>query len=96
MKKQKTFKRSHSAMAWLLVFFVVFMAELLVYSWCRVQYVQTGFEITEARKEHQRLIAAQNELRVEDARLRSPERIRQLAQERGLIMPNSSQVFVLP
>jgi cell division protein FtsL len=96
MKKQKTFKRSHSAMAWLLVFFVVFMAELLVYSWCRVQYVQTGFEITEARKEHQRLIAAHHELRVENARLKSPERIRQLAQERGLVIPDSSQVFVLP
>ncbi len=96
MRKQKTFKRSHSAIAWLLVFFVVFMAELLVYSWCRIQYVQTGFEITEARKEQQRLIAAYHELRVENARLRSPERIRQLAQERGLVIPDSSQVFVLP
>ena len=96
MRKQKTFKRSHSAIAWLLVFFVVFMAELLVYSWCRVQYVQTGFEITEARKEQQRLKAAHHELMVENARLRSPERIRQLAQERGLVIPDSSQVFVLP
>ena len=72
------------------------MAELLVYSWCRVQYVHTGYEITEARQESQVLIALQQELTVEEARLRSPERIRQIAEKRGLTMPDLGRVFVMP
>lgn len=75
---------------------VVFMAELLVYTWCRVQYVRTGYEITEASREHQRLMELQSKLRVEEARLRSPERIMRIAQERGLVMPDSKQVVLIP
>jgi cell division protein FtsL len=75
---------------------VVFMAELLVYTWCRVQYVQTGYEIAEASKEHQRLMELQTKLQVEEARLRSPERIMRIARQRGLVMPDSKQVVVIP
>lgn len=79
-----------------IVLLALFMAELLVYSWCRVQYVHTGYEIDEARKEKQRLLALNYELKVEDARLRSPERIRRLAQERGLVTPEARQIVVIP
>lgn len=79
-----------------MVVFVFFMAELLVYSWCRVQYVQTGYELNEARQERRDLLALRQELEVEEARLRSPERIRRLAQERGLVVPDSRQIVVLP
>jgi cell division protein FtsL len=79
-----------------MVVFVLFMAELLVYSWCRVQYVQTGYELNEARQERRDLLAFRQELEVEEARLRSPERIRRLAQERGLVVPDSRQIVVLP
>ena len=75
---------------------VVFMAELLVYSWCRVQYVHTGYQITEARRQQQTLIALQQELEVEEARLRSPRRIRRIAKKRGLTMPDLGHVFVMP
>lgn len=75
---------------------VVFMAELLVYTWCRVRYVRIGYEITEASKEHQRLMELHRKLKVEEARLRSPERITRIAQQRGLVMPDSKQVVVIP
>jgi len=75
---------------------VFFMAELLVYTWCRVQYVQTGYEIAEASQENQHLMELQRKLRVEEARLRSPERIMRIARERGLVMPDSKQVVVIP
>ena len=75
---------------------VVLVAELLVYTWCRVQYVRTGYEITEATKEHQRLTELHRRLKVEEARLRSPERIMRIAQQRGLVMPDSKQVMVIP
>jgi cell division protein FtsL len=79
-----------------MVIFVLFMAELLVYSWCRVQYVQTGYELNEARQVRRDLVALRQELKVEEARLRSPERIRRLAQQQGLVVPNSRQIVVLP
>ena len=75
---------------------VVFMAQLLVYTWCRVQYVRTGYEIAEATKEQQRLMELHRKLQVEEARLRSPERIMRIARQRGLVMPDSKQVVVIP
>jgi len=78
------------------VLIVVFMAELLVYSWCRVQYVHTGYEITEAREKGQVLVALQDELKLEEAHLRSPERIRRIAEKRGLTMPDPRRMFVMP
>jgi cell division protein FtsL len=74
---------------------VIFMAELLVYSWCRVQYVQTGFEIAEARQVRQCLVELQRKLKVEEAWLRSRERIRPIAERRGLSVPDPSQILVL-
>jgi len=79
-----------------IAFMVVLMAELLVYTWCRVQYVQTGYEITEATQEHERLMDLHRKLQVEEARLRSPERIMRIARQRGLVMPGSKQVVVIP
>ena len=79
-----------------LAFMVILMAELLVYTWCRVQYVRTGYEITEATQEHQRLTDLHRKLQVEEARLRSPERITRIAEQRGLVMPDSRQIVVIP
>lgn len=94
-KRGATTKGRNTIVPWM-VLFVLFMAELLVYSWCRVQYVQTGYELNEAIKEGHHLLALQQELKVEEARLRSPERIRRIAQEQGLVVPDPGQVVVLP
>jgi cell division protein FtsL len=96
MRKGKTSKKPRFAMTLWVLLIVVFMAELLVYSWCRVQYVHTGYEITEARQKGQVLIALQNELKVEEAHLRSPERIRGIAEKRGLTIPDLGHMFVMP
>lgn len=96
MRKKKVSKKRHPIVAIGIALMVVFMAELLVYTWCRVQYVRTGYEITEATKENQRLMELHRKLKVEEARLRSPERIMRIAQQRGLVMPDSKQVVVIP
>ena len=96
MKRGKVSKRRHPLVAIGVALMVVLVAELLVYTWCRVQYVRTGYEITEATKEHQRLTELHRRLKVEEARLRSPERIMRIAQQRGLVMPDSKQVMVIP
>ena len=96
MRKRRNSKEGHSTMTLWVILIVVFMAELLVYSWCRVQYVHTGYEITEARQKGHVLIALQQKLTVEEARLRSPERIRRIAEKRGLMTPDPERVFVMP
>ena len=95
MTKEKVAKKSSMLPLWL-AFMVILVAELLVYTWCRVQYVKTGYEVTEARQEQERLVELHRKLEVEEARLRSPERIMRIARERGLVMPDSKQVVVIP
>ena len=97
MKKKRVSKKRNPMIGILwVVAVVVLMAELLVYTWCRVQYVQTGYEISEATQENLHLKELYSKLQIERARLRSPERITRIARQRGLVMPDSKQVVVIP
>jgi len=81
---------------WIVLLFV-FIALLLVYTWCRVQYVQTGYEISKAVKINEKRIARNNNLKIEHAYLKSPERIARKAKEKlGLVMPTAKQIIVIP
>ena len=81
---------------WMAVMFV-FIAELLFYTWCRVQNVQHGYEISRQDLSQKQLIAYQNNLKIELARLKSPDRIAQIAkQQLGLIMPTTDKTILLP
>jgi len=74
-----------------------FIVELLFYTWCRVQNVRIGYEITQALAQHQQLVTMHNNLKIETARLKSPERISKIAREQlGLTTPSPGQVIVLP
>lgn len=96
MKRKGVARREHRPVFPWFVLAIVMMAELLIYSWCRVEYVQTGYELNEARQEYHRLAALNHKLKVEQAQLKSPERIKDLARKQGLVMPNPRQVVVLP
>ena len=96
MKGRKVSRGKQPIAAVWVVLMVMFLAEALVYTWCRVQYVRTGYEITEATHENEKLIELHRKFKVEEARLRSPERIMQIAEQRGLVMPDSKQVVVVP
>ena len=75
----------------------LFIAELLFYTWCRVQCVQTRYEISELNVRHQQLVAHQDSLKIELARLKSPKRIAKIAkQQLGLITPTSKQMIIIP
>ena len=74
----------------------VFIAELLFYTWCRVQCVRTRYEITEQTAKIQQLLALQDNLKIELARLRSPQRIAKIAKNQfGLITPTLKQTIVI-
>ena len=80
-----------------IIFMVVFIAELLLYTWCRVNYIDVGYEISKETNKQHELIALQNNLKIELASLKSPERIANIAKDQlGLKAPTKSQTIVIP
>jgi cell division protein FtsL len=74
----------------------IFIAELFFYTWCRVQNVRVGYEISKKRDKHQNLLTLQNNLEVEFARLRAPERLSEIAKHRfNLTIPTPEQIIVV-
>ena len=75
----------------------LFILELFVYTWFRVQCTQIGYEINRATEIQKRQTALQNSLKIELARLKSPERIVKIATDKlGLVMPQPEQIMSLP
>jgi cell division protein FtsL len=80
-----------------IILMVVFIAELFLYTWCRVNFIGVGYEISKETKKQQELIALQNNLKIELASLKSPERIAKIAKDQlGLIVPSKSQTIIIP
>jgi cell division protein FtsL len=81
---------------WLAMLFL-FMGELFFYTWCRVNNVGLGYVVASETDKQSKLLAYQNNLKIELARLKSPERIARIAQEQlGLSMPRAGQTIVMP
>jgi cell division protein FtsL len=93
---EKDIRQKKNIRTWI-VFLFVFIALLLVYTWCRIQCVQAGYEISTAVKINEKRIARNNNLKIEHAYLKSPERIARKAKENlGLIMPTAKQIIIIP
>ncbi|MFO8083054.1 MAG: cell division protein FtsL [Desulfobacterales bacterium] len=97
MKKKKGGKekvRRRTGLSILIM--VLFIAELLFYTWCRVQCISTGYEINQQLDQQKQLLVFQSRLKIEAERLKSPERIAKIAREKlGLQPPNSEQIILL-
>ena len=95
MKSDKSQKLKFTGL-WLAMLFL-FMGELFFYTWCRVNNVGLGYVVASETDKHSKLLAYQNNLKIELARLKSPERIARIAQEQlGLSMPRAGQTIVIP
>jgi cell division protein FtsL len=96
----KAKKRKHRNPKVTIVFLclmLVFIAELLFYTWCRVQSVRIKYEITAQTSRLRQLSAMQDNLKIEFARLKSPSRIAKIAKTQlGLIMPTSKHMILVP
>jgi cell division protein FtsL len=80
-----------------IIFMVVFISELFLYTWCRVNCIDVGYEISKETKKQDELIALQNNLKIELASLKSPERISKIAKDQlGLNTPTKSQTIIIP
>ena len=94
--KAKIRKRAANRMTWIMILFL-FIGELLFYTYCRVQCVQTGIAISSERRKQAELNALQNSLKIELARLKAPERISVIARKNlGLGMPDPAQIILVP
>jgi cell division protein FtsL len=81
---------------WVLVL-SLFIVELLFYTWCRVQCVQVGIATGQENQKIHELEKLQNNLEIELARLKAPERISHIAHNQlALDLPEPRQVIVLP
>jgi cell division protein FtsL len=76
---------------------VIFITELFLYTWCRVQCVKTGYEISKETDRRIKLSSLQNNLKVEIAHLKSPQRIANIAAAQlGLIIPTPEKIITIP
>ena len=90
-------RRNPKMIAVWIALFCIFIVEFLGYAWVRTQCFGVGYEISALMKEQQGLNELQANLRIELARLRSPQRITRIAQEKlGLTLPTPRQTLVMP
>ena len=93
LKKSKKLKFT---VLWTIMLFL-FLSELFFYTWCRVNNVRLGYEVANATEKRTKLLAYQENLKIELARLKSPERIARIATEQlGLSMPRADQKIMIP
>ena len=77
--------------------FSLFLTETLIYTWCRVQCVQTGYAINDETLRQQQLKKLNNSLKIELAHLKAPETISRIARNQlALGMPDPKQIIVVP
>lgn len=80
-----------------IVLLVVFITEMLLYTWSRVQCLRQGYGMSVAIEKQRELQQQQNNLKIELAHLKSPERITKIARERlGLRPPKPEQTVIIP
>jgi cell division protein FtsL len=76
---------------------LAFFSELGFFAWCRVQYVGVKYEIQEQTTKNRKLLAMQDNLKIELRRLKSPRRISKIAREQlDLVTPTPQQTIILP
>jgi cell division protein FtsL len=95
--KKKRKQRNPKVTVICLCLMLVFIAELLFYTWCRVQCVRIKYEIAEQTFRIRQMSAMQDNLKIEFARLKSPSRIAKIARTQlGLITPTSTKMILIP
>ena len=96
-RKKKRERQNPKILALWLLIMGIFIGELLFYTWCRVQCVQANYDIAKATQDQQRLVALQDNLKIELANLKSPQRIATIAREQlGLVTPTSKHMIPIP
>jgi cell division protein FtsL len=67
----------------------------MIYAWQHLSSIEYGYKIEAQKIEKEALLEQNRSLRLEEASLRDPERIEQLAMRMGLVAPHAGQVMHL-
>lgn len=67
----------------------------MIYAWQHLSSIEYGYKIEVQKTERDALLEQNRALRLEEASLRDPERIEQLAMRMGLVAPQAGQVMHL-
>ncbi|SLM30694.1 conserved hypothetical protein [Desulfamplus magnetovallimortis] len=95
MKKEQIMQKKKMLGKWMIVL-AFFLAELFLYTMCRVNYTETGFRISLEKQNQKRLKAYRESLAIEYERLLSPERIAHIARTKlKLKIPEPEQVIYM-
>ncbi len=79
------------------IFLSIFIVEFFFKTWCGVQCIRTGYEITNALNRRKSLICMQKNLQIEIAHLKSPQVLGKIAKKRfGLTIPGPEQIVIIP
>jgi cell division protein FtsL len=73
------------------------MAGIIFYIWIQVQVVNLSYDLSRAQKQRKELVEINKKLRIQQANLKAPDRIEQIAlNQLGLRPPQRGQVEILP
>ncbi|MFO7839288.1 MAG: hypothetical protein R6X08_07305 [Desulfosalsimonadaceae bacterium] len=96
-KKSPSTRLSPGLVRMFLLLLLIFLVEFFFHTWCGVQCIRTGYEITAAEKRQEELLEMQKSLQVELARLTAPQSLsRAAARQFNLRTPEPEQMVVLP
>ncbi len=75
----------------------IFLAELMFYTWCRIQCTNTGYAIARENKKNYNHLSLQRNLEIELTQLKSPNRVARIARNQlGLDIAKPEQIRSLP
>lgn len=95
IKKEQIRQKKKLLGKWMIIL-TVFLTELFLYTLCRVNYTETGFNISREKRIQKGLKNYREELIIEHERLLSPDRIAQIARTKlDLRIPDPSQVIYM-
>jgi len=73
----------------------VMFAMVMIYAWQHFTAIEYGYRIEAMKAQRDMLVEGNRQLRLEEARLRDPERIDAIAHQMGLQVPQAGQVLRL-
>jgi cell division protein FtsL len=95
-KKPKRKKKGKPMPLPFITVIILFISSLIFLVWSRIQVTQLGYKISQASHEQEQLLQKNSALKIEEASLKTPSRIEEIAKNQlGLINPEPKEkVFV--
>ncbi len=96
-RKVKSSSLTPRALAAGLALMAAFIAVVFFKTWCGMQCIRTGYQISDAEDRYQELVNTRKRLKIELVHLQSEAVLMSRARETfGLVVPEPNQIILLP